>query len=205
LYMLCSRIEASFGANAVAVGKIGTQIESLSWLIGGGFSTALVSFIGQNYGAGKWDRIHHGTRISAALMAVWGSIITVLFLTQGANIFSVFLSDPALISLGKRYLFIFAFSQLSMNLEAVASGAFKGTGRTLPPSIAGIVSNSATPLLAFLFSRTSLGVSGVWVGAAIATVARGIWICVWYFTQAPLSNRANQQGISRTHQHNQYQ
>ena len=180
LYMLCSRIEASFGADAVAVGKIGTQIESLSWLIGGGFSSALVSFIGQNYGAGKWERIHHGLKIAVALMTTWGTFITLLFLTRGGSIFSLFLSAPALVSLGRRYLFIFAFSQLSMNLEGVASGAFKGTGRTIPPSLASIVSNAATPLLAFIISRTSLGLSGVWVGVMLATVVRGLWICVWY-------------------------
>jgi len=178
--MVCSRIEASFGADAVAVGKIGTQIESLSWLIGGGFGSALVSFIGQNYGAGKWDRIHHGTRIAVVVMATWGSFITLLFLTNGSNIFSLFLSAPPLISLGGRYLFIFAFAQLFMNLEAVASGAFKGTGRTIPPSLASIVSNTLSPILAYIFSRTSLGISGVWVGAMLATVARGVWIGVWY-------------------------
>ena len=180
LYMLCSRLEASFGADAVAVGKIGTQIESLSWLIGGGFGTALISFIGQNFGAGKWERIHHGLRIAAAVMAVWGSCITLLFLLFGKNIFSLFLTTPALISLGGRYLFIFAFAQLFTNLEAVASGAFKGTGRTIPPSLASIVSNAASPLLAFIFSRTSLGVTGIWFGITIATIARGLWICGWY-------------------------
>jgi len=180
LYMLCSRLEASFGADAVAVGKIGTQIESLSWLLGGGFGTALISFIGQNYGAGKWERIHHGTRIAAAVMAVWGTFVTLLFLLFGRNIFSLFLAAPALISLGGRYLFIFAFAQLFMNLEAVASGAFKGTGRTIPPSLASIVSNAASPLLAFIFSRTGFGVTGIWFGITIATIARGLWICGWY-------------------------
>jgi putative MATE family efflux protein len=66
LSMLCSRIEAGFGADAIAVAKIGSQIESLSWLIGGGFGSALVAFIGQNYGAQKMERIHKGTKIAAA-------------------------------------------------------------------------------------------------------------------------------------------
>ena len=171
------------------MGKIGTQIESLSWLLGGGFGTALISFIGQNYGAGKWERIHHGTRIATVVMAVWGSFITLLFIFFGKNIFTLFLAAPALISLGGRYLFIFAFAQLFMNLEAVASGAFKGTGRTIPPSLASIVSNAATPILAFTLSRTSLGISGVWLGATIATVARGLWICVWYILTAKKSVR----------------
>ena len=173
-------MEASFGADAVAVGKIGSQIESLSWLVGGGFGSALVAFIGQNYGAKKWERIHHGTKIAALSMAIWGSFITLLFLTLGGNIFSLFLSGPAHVALGKRYLFIFAFAQLSMNLETVASGAFKGTGRTIPPSLASIICNVFKPLLAYFLARTSLGIEGIWIGVTIATVMRGTSICIWY-------------------------
>jgi putative MATE family efflux protein len=51
LTMITTRIETSFGADAIAVSKIGVQIESLSWLIGGGFGSALLAFVGQNYGA----------------------------------------------------------------------------------------------------------------------------------------------------------
>ena len=180
LTMICSRLEASFGADAIAVGKIGSQIESLSWLVGGGFGSALVAFIGQNYGAGKWERIHHGTKIAATTMAIWGSIITLLFLTLGGQIFSLFLSAPINIAMGKRYLFIFAFAQLSMNLETVASNAFKGTGRTIPPSLVSIISNIFKPLLAYFLSRTSLGLEGIWIAVTIATVARGMAICIWY-------------------------
>jgi len=180
LSMICSRLEASFGAEAVAVGKIGSQIESLSWLIGGGFSIALVAFIGQNYGAEKWERIQKGTRIAAVTMAIWGSFVTLLFIILGGKIFSLFLPDPELAALGKRYLFIFAFAQLSMNLEGVASGSFKGTGRTIPPSLVSIVSNATRPPLAYLLSRTSLGLDGIWIAITAASVVRGLCICLWY-------------------------
>jgi putative MATE family efflux protein len=180
LSMICSRLEASFGADAIAVAKIGAQIESLSWLIGGGFGSALIAYIGQNYGAQKWDRIHKGTKIAATVMAVWGSLVTLLFFTIGPAIYSIFLPAPHLMALGRDYLFIFAFCQLSMNLEAVASGAFKGIGKTIPPSLVSIISNSLRPLLAFILSRTSLGLYGIWIAVTITTVIRGLWICIWY-------------------------
>jgi putative MATE family efflux protein len=72
LSMVTSRIEAGFGANAVAASRIGSQVESLSWLIGAGFGSALVAFIGQNYGAGKQERIDRVVRLSAVIMTVWG-------------------------------------------------------------------------------------------------------------------------------------
>jgi putative MATE family efflux protein len=180
LAMLASRREASFGAHAMAVSKVGSQRESLSWLIGGGFGSAIVAFVGQNYGAEKRDRIRRGMRASALLMTVWGLLVTVFLWTGGRYVFALFLPDPELLALGVSYLHIFALCQLSMNLEAVASGGFKGKGRTIPPSVASISSNVLRVILAYLLSRTSLGLYGVWIGITISANVRGLWICLWY-------------------------
>jgi putative MATE family efflux protein len=180
LSMVTSRLEASFGAEVMAASKVGSQIESLSWLIGGGFGSALVAFIGQNYGAGKWDRIHRGLRISALAMTLWGIFVSLLLFFAGGLIFPLFLPDPKLLHLGTRYLQILAFCQLSMNLEAVGAGAFKGTGRTMQPSLASIISNIIRPILAYFLSATSLGLYGIWIAVCVTAIIRGLWVCLWY-------------------------
>jgi Na+-driven multidrug efflux pump len=58
--MIIARIIAGWGEVPVAVQKVGSQIESISWMPAGGFQTAISTFIGQNYGAKKWDRITKG-------------------------------------------------------------------------------------------------------------------------------------------------
>jgi putative MATE family efflux protein len=180
LAMVCSRIEASFGANAVATSKVGSQIESLSWLLAGGFGSALVAFIGQNYGAGKEDRIRRCVKISAQAMAIWGTMITLFLWFGGGFVFSLFLPGAEMLALGKPYLRILSFAQLPMTMEAVGAGAFKGTGRTLQPSIASIATNIIRPILAYLLSRTSLGLYGVWIAVSITALMRSVWICLWY-------------------------
>ncbi|MDR2158778.1 MAG: MATE family efflux transporter [Treponema sp.] len=180
LSMVTSRIETSFGAHVVAVSKVGSQVESLSWLIGGGFGSALVAFIGQNYGAEKWDRIRRGVRASALIMILWGIFVTVFLFLWGGFVFSLFLPAPELVSLGWRYMQILAFCQLSMNMEAVAAGAFKGTGRTMPPTLVSIAANTVKPILALFLSRTALGLYGVWIAITACAIVRGAWICLWY-------------------------
>ena len=44
----------------IAVQKVGSQIEAISWMTAGGFQTAMSAFVGQNYGAGKWPRVYKG-------------------------------------------------------------------------------------------------------------------------------------------------
>ncbi|MDR0645374.1 MAG: MATE family efflux transporter [Treponema sp.] len=180
LTMLCSRMEARFGVAAMAAGKIGSQIESLTWLVGGGFGSALVSFIGQNYGAGKMDRIRRGVKLSLALMGAWGALVTIFFLIAGKQVFFIFLPDPEIAELGKRYLWILAACHIPMNLEAVWAGDFKGRGITVPPSVASIVSNSLKPVLAWFLSRTALGLYGVWAGISAGDTLRGILLFFWH-------------------------
>jgi putative MATE family efflux protein len=180
LTMLSQRVEARFGAAAFATGRIGAQIESLTWLIGGGFSSALVAFVGQNYGAGKTERINRGVQFSLALMAAWGAVIVIFFVLLGKHIFYIFLPDSAIAELGKYYLWIVAAAQIPMNLEAVWSGTFKGKGKTIPPSLVSILANVLKPVLALVLSRTTLGVYGVWVAIAAGDALRGAGLFVWY-------------------------
>jgi putative MATE family efflux protein len=180
LSMVTSRVEAGFGADAVAVSRIGSQVESLSWLIGAGFGSALVVFIGQNYGAGREDRIREVIKLSAVILSGWGLFVMAFIWFAGPAVFSLFFPDRELLALGTSYLRILTFCQLSMNIEALGSGAFKGSGKTIPPSVVVISTNALKPVLALVLSRTSLGLQGVWIGVVISANLRGIWMNLWY-------------------------
>jgi Na+-driven multidrug efflux pump len=169
-------------------------VESLSWLIGAGFGSALVVFIGQNYGAGKGDRIKEALRLSAFIMSGWGLFVMAFIWFGGPFVFALFFPDRELLGLGTSYLRILTFCQLSMNVEAVGSGAFKGIGRTIPPSVVVISTNALKPVLAWVLSRTGLGLYGVWVGVVISANLRGIWMNLWYALD---SRRRQNRGMPR--------
>jgi len=191
LSMVISRFIAGFGAPAMAVSRVGSQIESLSWLISGGYGSALTAFVGQNYGAGKWTRIHRGFRISFFLMVGWGLIVTSVLLLGNRFLFSVFLPEPDIIELGSKYLLILAICQLPMSLELIASGAFKGCGRTVEPSIASIASNALRVPLAWYLSRTSLGVYGIFIAISAGSIFRSLWLFFWYMITSKKQPKAD--------------
>ena len=86
-------IVASFGPVAVAVQKVGSQIESISWMSADGFASALSTFTGQNYGAYKFDRIDKGSKIGLIGAIIWGSITTVVLVFFGDVIFRAFINE----------------------------------------------------------------------------------------------------------------
>ncbi|MCY1634360.1 MATE family efflux transporter [Marinifilum sp. D737] len=180
-----------------AVQSIGAQIEALSWMTALGFSTALGTFTGQNYGAGKWDRIQKGFFITLAIAGFIGLISTALFLFLGEPIFGLFMkeSEQGVVQLGIVYLIILSFSQVFMSIEITATGAFNGVGRAIPPAIVGIIGNVLRIPFAFLFSYTLLDllplfqgwisseyvqVTGVWWGVTLSSILKGSILFFWF-------------------------
>jgi putative MATE family efflux protein len=173
-------VSSLYGETAVAVQRVGSQIESLSWLIGGGFSSALTAFAGQNYGARKWRRIRLGYRISLSALLAWEVVVTVLLIFGGRFFFSLFLREPAgILDLGAVYLRILAASQIFMGFEGASAGAFRGLGQTLPPSLCSILANLTRPFLCWFFFQR-LGLNGLWLGITVSAALRGTAMLVWY-------------------------
>lgn len=179
LSMIIQRIIADYGSQAIAVARVGSQIESLSWLIAGGYGTAVTSFTGQNFGAGKWTRIHKGFKLSLMSMFVWGVFVTCLLFFGGGAIFAVFLTDPVIVGMGHTYMKILAFCQLAACLEFTTAGCFRGMGRTLPPSVASVCSNAGRAGLAYIFAAI-WGLNGIWWAVCAGGIVRGLWVFLWY-------------------------
>ena len=178
--MILAKMVAFYGAVAIAVQSIGSQIEAISWMTSHGFATALGSFTGQNYGAGKRDRIKAGYKYTMMIGGILGIIVSLLFLLFGENIFSVFLNDPESVRLGAVYLKILAVSQIFMIFEITTRGSFNGIGKPNPPSLTGIIfTGSRIPVAAWLSAFPAIGLFGIWWAISLTSVVKGTFLPVW--------------------------
>ncbi len=177
--MVIARILSRWGSTPIAVQSVGAQIESISWMTAGGFQTALSAFVGQNYGAKKWDRIYKGYFIALGIIAIFGTVTSCLLIFFPGPIFSIFISEKEVIRDGILYLRILGLSQLFMCIEITTSGAFNGLGRTMPPSIVGIVLNALRIPGALLLSSI-IGLSGVWWSVSLSSILKGTILTTWF-------------------------
>lgn len=176
-----------------SVQSIGAQVEALSWMTALGFSSALGTFTGQNYGAKRWDRIQKGFFITLGIASTLGLLSTALFYFFGAEVFNLFIkqSEPEVLRMGIVYLMILSFSQVFMSIEITATGAFNGIGKAMPPTIIGIIGNilripfafilanslvDLLPLFSDYISPDSVPVTGVWWGITISSILKGIFL-----------------------------
>ncbi len=174
--MILTRIVAGFGSTAIAVQSIGTQIESLTWMTSEGFSAAMSAFVGQNYGAGKHKRIKEGYKKGMQIVGSIGAFTSIIFVLFPGALFSIFVpNDPLALQEGAIYLRILGLSQFLMSIEIGTAGAFNGLGKTLPPSVVGIIFNCLRiPLAILLSGYFALGLSGVWWSLSITSMLKGL-------------------------------
>ena len=184
LFMVVSRRVADFGVGALAAQRVGGQVESLSWMMAGGFASAVTAFMGQNFGAKKYGRLRSCYKISIAAMAIYGVFITFILFFLANPLIAIFLDDPESIIMGGNYLRIFALTQVLSCMEGVAVGSFRGRGLTMKPTIVSVTSNVLRVIFAYALSATTLGLDGIWIGIAISVVIRGVWLLTWHHINA---------------------
>lgn len=179
--MFVAQFAASFGSVGIAAYGVGAQIEAITWMSANGFATALCAFVGQNYGAGKYERIHRGYRFTLSVAILMTSLVAIAFASSGEFIFSFFVDDIETAMEGGRYLRINSFAQIFMALEIVSAGAFNGLGRTsLPASVSLIFNSLRIPIAYFLANTMGMGVDGVWWSIAISPLMKGSLLTILY-------------------------
>ena len=172
--MVLTRMVSAFGAAAIAVQRVGGQIESVSWNTADGFASALNAFTAQNFGAKKYDSIRQGYRISFVILTIWGLIITAAFVLLPRPISGLFFHDPESLGISVNYLIIIGFCEAFMAIELMTIGALSGLGMTKLCSIISIILTGARIPLAMLLTHAGMGLNGIWWALSLTSIVKGI-------------------------------
>ena len=120
-----------FGVDAMASWAAFGKIDGIVWMICGAFGIAATTFVGQNYGAGKWERVRKGTR-DCLLMAL-GSMMVLSFLITvfGGPLFTIFTSDTEVIAIGMKMVQIISPLYWVYGFIEIYSGSLRAQGSVL--------------------------------------------------------------------------
>ena len=124
-----------FGTDTVAAYAAYGKIDAIFWMIVGSFGVAITTFVGQNIGAGRWNRVMQSIRDCSLMMFLTlGIVIAVLY--AGAEFMqSLFITDPDVILIGVRMMhFLMPFYFLYIPIE-ILFGALRGMGDSLLPTL----------------------------------------------------------------------
>lgn len=172
--MVLTRMVAAWGSGAVAVQRVGGQIESLTWCTAEGVGSALNAFTAQNFGARRPERIRRGYRLAFAAVAGWSLAISVLFIALPGPISSIFFHEAGVLDISISYLVIIGIGEAFMCVELMTIGALSGLGKTRLCSIISVTLTGARIPLALALSATPLGLDGVWWALTLTSIVKGI-------------------------------
>lgn len=178
--MVLTRMVASWGDAAVAVQRVGGQIECISWMTAEGFGSAMNAFTGQNYGAKSYGRVRESYRVAFVVIGIWGILTSCLLVLGAEPVFRLFIREEDVVPLGISYLVILGYGQMPMCEELVTGGALQGMGKTLACSVITILLTSCRIPLAMLLTSTALGLDGIWWALTLTSVAKGIVFVLYY-------------------------
>ena len=125
----------SFGADAMAACGSYAKVEGFVFLPITCFSLALTTFIGQNMGAGKLDRVKAGCRFGLLASVLAAECIGVVVFFFGPQLISLFNSDPAVLAIGQKQCRIESLFFCMLAFSHTVAGICRGAGKATVPML----------------------------------------------------------------------
>lgn len=125
----------NLGVDTMAAWSAFGKIDSIFWMINGAFGIAVTTFVGQNYGAGKWGRIQKGTRVCLGMALLSAFAISALIICGGSLWFGLFTADSGVIAIGLRMMHVISPTYFLFVFVEIYSGALRAQGHVFVTTI----------------------------------------------------------------------
>jgi len=130
----------SFGSVAMAGSGSYSKLEGFSFLPITSFSVALTTFIGQNLGAKKYDRVKKGARFGVIAGVSLAEIVGITIWIFAPVFIRIFNSDPEVIKYGVMHARTTSLFYFLLSLSHCLSGILRGAGKTKIPMYVMLIS-----------------------------------------------------------------
>ena len=125
----------SYGKAFTAGFNVGNKLDTLSFLPVQSLAAAVISFVGQNMGASREDRVRQGVRITVTMAVVWTVLSSAFVVWLSVPLSRIFSPDPAVIAASARYLQCVMPPYVLFAILFVLNSAMRGAGDSLYPMV----------------------------------------------------------------------
>ncbi len=173
----------SFGTVIMAAFAAAVKIDSFAYMPVQDFGNAFATYVAQNHGAGKGERIEQGIKSAAATVFVF-----CLFISLGVCLFArplmeIFVSpqEGAIIAAGVHYLRIEASCYLGIGVLFLLYGFYRAINRPAMSVVLTVISLGTRVVLAYgLSAIAAIGVTGIWIAVPIGWVLADLVGLLYY-------------------------
>lgn len=171
-----------FGTNAAAAYSVVFRINSFVSMPAMNFAAALSTFVGQNLGANKPQRVKKGLNATLRMVSTIVIVITTISLIFRYELMSIFTNDINVINLGAEYLLIVSGFYIVFSTMFVIGGVMRGAGDTLIPMFITLIALWIVRIPVCYMLSQKIGLTGVFWGIPIAWIVGLVLSYTYYLT-----------------------
>lgn len=121
------------GTSVIAAWSVAGKVDSFFWMFLNAFSIAITTFVAQNYGAGKIDRVRKSIKVCLMMTYISSIIIVAIILTNIYPIYQLFTTDVEVMKYGIQIEYYLMPTYLIFIIISILSGALRGVGKVIIP------------------------------------------------------------------------
>jgi putative MATE family efflux protein len=163
-----TRIVNGFGTDVIAAYSAAGRIDSLALMPAMNFGAALSTFVGQNLGANKPERVKQGLKTTFIMSGALALFTSVAVIVCRKWLMGLFTQDVAVIAIGAEYLVIVSSFYIFFSTMFVIGGVMRGAGDTLVPMFITLFALWVIRIPAAWILSQYFGVDGIWWSIPVA-------------------------------------
>ncbi len=167
-FMALTRIVNGFGTDAIAAFTAASRIDTFASMPIMSFGMAITTFVAQNIGANKLDRVKIGVRKTFIYSITSSLILGFLIIILSKQLLSLFTTDSEVQKIGKEYINIVASFYIFFSTMFTFNGALRGAGDTIIPMFNTLIALWLLRIPTSYFLSLKFGTKGIWFGIPIA-------------------------------------
>ena len=161
-FVALTRIVNPFGTDVVAGYTAATRLDSFAMLPAMNLSMAVSTFVGQNLGAGKPERVRRGYAAGMAMGGAISVVLTAVLIVFRDGLIGLFSTDPGVLRYGGEYLTIVTSFYVLFTAMFITGGVLRGAGDTMVQMVITLIALWGVRIpVAALLSGT-MGTLGIW-------------------------------------------
>lgn len=125
----------SFGTDTIAAWTAYSKIDGMFWMIMSAYGVSITTFAGQNFGAGKYDRIHKSVRVCIGMSAFTSVLLSAIVLVGGRFFLGLFTDDPGVADIGMSIIHVIAPTYITYICIEILGGTARGCGDSIIPML----------------------------------------------------------------------
>ena len=137
----------SLGTAVVAAWALTGKVDGIYWAIVNAGGVAVMNFVGQNYGAGKLDRVKEASGKGLRNFMIFTISICVLLIAFARNLFPFFLDNEEVCDLAYEIMLFFVVPYFLWTIIEIMSGVLKGCGDVIVPAVISLVGVAGVRLI----------------------------------------------------------